>query len=111
MKVASAADSIWPRSAGPAGTAGAAGVGAGVTTFGGIVMPGRPRGGIWAVPSSTARNCSPFCGRWLGRIESIQETASRKRGETPGTIRFSIASASSWTARAVAGAGGAPNSR
>ena len=52
-----------------------------------------------------------LCGRCFGRIDSIHDTASRKRGETPGTMRFSIWSVSSCTARAVAGAGGAPNSR
>ena len=77
----------------------------------GIVVPIRPRGGISAMPSSTARNCSPLCGRWFGRTASIHDMASRKRGETPGTMRLSIASASSCTARAVAGAGGTPNSR
>jgi hypothetical protein len=46
--------------------------------LGGIVMPGRPRGGTWAWPSSTVRSCSPLCGRWFGRTESIHETASRK---------------------------------
>ena len=74
----------------------------------GTVVPGRPRGGISARPSSTARSCSPLCGRWFGRIASIHDIASRKRGDTPGTMRFSIASPSSCTARAVAGAGGTP---
>ena len=32
-------------------------------------MPGRPRGGISARPSSTARSCSPLCGRWFGRTD------------------------------------------
>ena len=47
----------------------------------------------------------------IGRIASIHDIASRKRGDMPGTMRVSIASASSCTARAVAGAGGTPNSR
>ena len=58
----------------------------------GIVVPGGARGGICAWPSRTARSCSPLCGRWFGRTASIHDIASRKRGETPGTTRFSIAS-------------------
>ena len=77
----------------------------------GAIVVALRRSGISARPSRTARSCSPLCGRWFGRIASIHDIASRKRGDTPAMTRLSIAPPSSCTARAGAGAGDTPKRR
>ena len=96
MVASAAVSSCGPR-VGPGGwDGGCADTGGtpGRATFGGIVIPGRPRGGICAWPSSTARSCSPLCGRWFGRTESIQddglEEARRDAGHDPVLDRFGV---------------------
>ena len=77
----------------------------------GTVTSCRTLGGIGTSPASAARSEAMFCGRSSGRTPSIHATTLTKRGETPGTTRCSIGCASGCTARAVAGAGGTPNSK
>ncbi len=69
------------------------------------------RSGGKANPSSTSRKAATLCGRSFGRGASIQSMVRRKLSLQPAQAAVLSNEASSWTARAVAGAGGRLSSR